>query len=403
MCRAGLTFFAIASAESYNGDAAPDHTIETIMKIFISSLITGFETFRAAAKAAILTLGHEPVMVEDFGAVASTPQIACLKGLRSADLVVLILGGRYGYVQGTSGVSPTHEEYLDAKGKKPILMFVQQGVERDELQAALIKDAQAWQVGGLRDPFKDANDLKDQITRALHRHLLSNASAPLDLASLKAQALKLLPRANRQSHVGSPLLQVAISAGPSATILRPAEIEAPALAKAIQQQAMFGNYCVFDSTNGSKPSFDGSALVLKQEGGAHIQLDEDGSLLLCVPIHGPSRSEGRGFGLSVLLEEHVCDALKLAFGFANWILEHVDATQRITHVGIAIRVDAGDYFGWRTIAEHETSPNSMSIGMGTQGRPPVEIDKPRVALAYEAKQMAEDLTVRLRRQWKSTY
>jgi hypothetical protein len=36
------------------------------MKIFVSSLITGMEPFRAAAREAIIQLGHEPVMAEDF-------------------------------------------------------------------------------------------------------------------------------------------------------------------------------------------------------------------------------------------------------------------------------------------------------------------------------------------------
>lgn len=64
------------------------------MKVFISSLISGMEAERAAVKRAIEVLGHQPVMAEDFGARASSPQVACLAGLRDADLVVLILGPR---------------------------------------------------------------------------------------------------------------------------------------------------------------------------------------------------------------------------------------------------------------------------------------------------------------------
>jgi len=36
------------------------------MKIFISSLIKGFEPFRTAARAAVKTLRHEAIMAEDF-------------------------------------------------------------------------------------------------------------------------------------------------------------------------------------------------------------------------------------------------------------------------------------------------------------------------------------------------
>ncbi len=52
------------------------------MKIFISSLIAGFAPFRDAARQAVLELSHEPVMAEDFGARPTSPQVACLDGLR---------------------------------------------------------------------------------------------------------------------------------------------------------------------------------------------------------------------------------------------------------------------------------------------------------------------------------
>jgi hypothetical protein len=69
------------------------------VKVFISSLISGMEQVRAAAREAVTTLRHEPVMAEDFGAQQDSPQVACLTGLREADVVVLILGERYGAPQ----------------------------------------------------------------------------------------------------------------------------------------------------------------------------------------------------------------------------------------------------------------------------------------------------------------
>ena len=80
------------------------------MKVFVSSVISGFEPFRSAARTAVETLRHEPIMAEDFGASARSPQVACLQGLRDADLVILALGDAYGPVQSGSGISATHEE-----------------------------------------------------------------------------------------------------------------------------------------------------------------------------------------------------------------------------------------------------------------------------------------------------
>ena len=100
------------------------------MKVFVSSLIAGMSDIRIAARNAVTTLRHAPIMAEDFGAQPNSPQVACLRGLRESDLVVLILGERYGAEQ-ASGLSATHEEYREAKSTKPVIAFVQEGVDRE--------------------------------------------------------------------------------------------------------------------------------------------------------------------------------------------------------------------------------------------------------------------------------
>lgn len=100
------------------------------MRVFISSVITGYEQFRDAVAAAVRSLGHEVVRAEDFGASPETPQQACLGGLRQADVVVLVIGARYGSVQ-PSGYSATEEEYREARESRPVLVFVEQAVDRE--------------------------------------------------------------------------------------------------------------------------------------------------------------------------------------------------------------------------------------------------------------------------------
>src|SRR3546814_6259394 len=99
------------------------------------------ETERAAAKRAIETLRHDAVMAEDFGARASTPEVACLTGLRQSDLIVLVLGTRYGAKQ-ASGLSATHEEYREARGRKPILTFVQAGEAEADWKSTRLNSSQ---------------------------------------------------------------------------------------------------------------------------------------------------------------------------------------------------------------------------------------------------------------------
>lgn len=372
------------------------------MKIFISSLIGGFEEFRAAARSAIVALGHEPVVAEDFGAKTSSPQIACLQGLRSADLVVLILGERYGYVQGSSGVSPTHEEYLEARGKKPILTFVQSGVDRDEQQAKFVSVVSDWQTGHFRESFKTADELRNLATRAIHDFQLANAAGPLDAGAVSAAALELLPKARRNSQVSSPTLHVAIASGPIQRLLRPAELEAPSLADAIHQQALFAEPKLFSKSKGVESRMNGSVLVLEQERGAQIQLGEDGSLLLSLPLDRRDADRRSGFGFLAVIEEEVMRDLGAALAFGAWVLDKIDPTQRVTHVALAASIETSDHMGWRTQAEQDASPNSGTMRMnGAQQRPTSSTDRPRAALRFQAAELAEDLMVPLRRQMKS--
>ena len=64
------------------------------MKLFISSLIGGYEAERAAVGHAASALRWELLRAEDFGARPETPQQACLQAVREADAVVLVLGHR---------------------------------------------------------------------------------------------------------------------------------------------------------------------------------------------------------------------------------------------------------------------------------------------------------------------
>ena len=199
------------------------------MKIFISSIIGGLESSRAAAREAVLQLGHEPIMAEDFGARPASPQVACLQGVREAGVVVLLLGERYGEMQ-ASGLSPTHEEYREAKGQRPIIAFVQSGTQPDSDQVAFIAEVQAWDTGLFRGEFATPEQLRMRLTQALHQWELANATGPLDPAELLERALGLLPNNSGRSHYGNAALLVAIASGPSQTIIRPSEMEKEAFA-----------------------------------------------------------------------------------------------------------------------------------------------------------------------------
>jgi len=371
------------------------------MKVFISSLISGMEAERAIVKHSIEMLGHQAVMAEDFGARASSPQVACLSGLRESDLVVLLLGPRYGAKQ-TSGLSATHEEFKEAQNRKPILTFVEdRDAEAD--QAALIQEASGWEQGLYRASFATPQELGDKVARALHNHELANAAAPLNPEGLRTRALELLPNMRRDASTAT--FQLAVAAGPSQPVLRPAEMEAQPLTDALEQRALFGPPPLFNRTLGTSRRFDNGALVIEQEGrygeGARIALWPTGDILVQLPIDRASR----GMGFPTIIQEDIAALLAGSLSFVAWLLSHIDSTERLTHVALATRVIGGSMYGWRTEREHAASPNSGSIMMFGQEaeRDAAVMLSPdymvRQALTMNAARIVEDLIVLLRRKW----
>lgn len=375
------------------------------MKIFISSLISGMETERAATKRAIELLRHEAVMAEYFGAQVSSPQIACLTGLRQSDLVVLVLGTRYGVKQ-ASGLSATHEEYREARGRKPILIFIQQG-EAEPDQAALIDEAGSWESGLFRAAFSTPDELRDLVTRALHDYALAHASTPLDPSALARRAQNLLPESGHGRSTGVAL-HLAIAAGPEATVLRPAELEAPALGEEMERRALFGNTALFDRRVGTESRLRSGSLMCFQERSydarAEVRLWGTGDVRFILPAR--EEEERGGMGLPVVVEEVVASRLAAAVGYAAWLLNHIDPTERITHVALAAALIGEGAMGWRTRSEHAASPTSGSFdafGREREREAPVMLSPPhrvRAALSMDAPRIVEDLVVLLRRRWK---
>jgi hypothetical protein len=364
------------------------------VKAFVSSLIGGYEHYRAAAVEAIETLGHQAARAEDFPASAGSPQRACLAAVRESDVVVLLVGGRYGAVQ-PSGLSATHEEYREAKERTPVLVFVESGVTREPAQQAFLEEVQAWTSGHYRAAYASAEELKPVVLRALHDHELATSTGPVDEADLVARATALLP--GRQGFDGHERLAVAVAGGPSQQVLRPAELGDAGLARDVQREALFGEYPVLDASQGTTAATRGNALVLGQRV-ASVLVDQAGS----VRVVQAARREANPLHteLPALIEEDVADALARAVRFCGWLLDRVDPLHRLTDVAVVARLSGGGYLPWRTRAEDAASPSAATMGQGGD-ETTVTLTPPRrhrQALAHDAARIAEDLVTLLGRE-----
>ncbi|KQO61041.1 hypothetical protein ASF24_03640 [Methylobacterium sp. Leaf86] len=355
------------------------------------------EPIRAAARSAVVGLGHEVIMAEDFGAKPTSPQVACLDGIRQAGIVVLVLGKDYGAKQ-PSGLSATHEEYREARQSRPVIAFVQEGVDRDPDEAALVKEAQEW-VGGLfRGGFTSPEDLQAKIGRAVHEVMLSRAAGPVNEGSLLERALGMLPKDNRSYSSMGRNLNVGFACGPTQAILRPSRIEDRTLAEELSQAAMFGPLRIFDRTKGVTEAVEDGSLVIRQERETSFTLSPQADLLFALPI--PRADDMMGG----VIEEDIADLLERALRYAAFVLDRVDPTQRITHVVPVASIGHAQMLAWQTRVEATRNRGSMSYGMGRDEPSPVRLTpalRTRSALTHDAADLIEDFVTLLRREYRS--
>jgi hypothetical protein len=368
------------------------------MKIFISSIISGMEPFRSAAREAVEQLGHTAVMAEDFGAQPRSPQVACLDGLRQSALTVLIIGEHYGSKQ-SSGISATHEEFREARDRRPILAFFQEGVPHDADQSAFVKEAGSWEKGLFRESFTTPNELKTQITKRVHQWEVANAAGPVNEGDMLERALKLLPKSDDRRSQGN-FIAMAVAAGPRQALLRPSQLESSSFKKDVQKAALFGTSPIFSPEEKTLANIRNGALELSQgdDRGA-FTLDGEGSLIFKLPLDNNSRFSGM-----VIVEEDVSEALKGALSFAIEIWDTIDATQRISHAAIVCNLLSGNFGTWRTRAEQAASPDSYSIDSSNGERKPVSLNpatRVRSALSYQRDELVDDLVTLLKRQSRS--
>lgn len=369
------------------------------MKIFVSSVMNGFEKFREAAFAAIRSLDHDIVRAEDFPASTTSSRVACLQGVREADLVVLILGERYGWSDTYSGLSPTHEEFREAVTEGKVIPFVQTGVTRELAQQTFVEEVENYDTGMHRGRnFITPEDLRTEVTRALARHQLSAATAPVDVTAMVDVARRLIPEEERGFvRMSGPLLHLAIAGGPAQTIIRPSEIEDQAIVDGvIADLSTASGY--FSYRRRTEPRLECGALFIEQENGAIFRIDEAGAMLLSVPIEQASGH------IKPLIEENVSAAIEKALAFADRMLEKFDRTQKLTRIVIAADIATSGVFGWRTTREHVASPDSIQVTMDRSASGPVMLNPPdrtRMALRAEHTRLTEDLLALLRRRYRS--
>jgi len=155
------------------------------VRVFVSSVRHGLEEERDALPGLITAIGHTPVRFEDFTAQTTPSRQACLDGLGTADVYLLILGPRYGHRFDDTGQSPTHDEWTAAsKAGLPRLVYRKLGVIFEDDQQAFARHVGEYTSGVFHDTFTTTHELQAKVAAKLRE--LEHAPNPLVYSPLAA-------------------------------------------------------------------------------------------------------------------------------------------------------------------------------------------------------------------------
>src|SRR3954452_21201377 len=95
------------------------------MRIFLCSTYSDLVTERQAVVGAIRELQLQHKAMEFFGARADRPIEVCLAGVAKSNILVVIVGHRYGSVVPGQSISFSEAEYKEAQRlNKPCLVYM---------------------------------------------------------------------------------------------------------------------------------------------------------------------------------------------------------------------------------------------------------------------------------------
>jgi HEAT repeat protein/energy-coupling factor transporter ATP-binding protein EcfA2 len=155
------------------------------VKVFISSVIKGYEDRRDATEEAIMELNRdqgfsfEVIRMEPnkHPAVNKSPQKACLDGVKECDTYIGIYPrNNYGWEESSTGISPTHEEFRQSvKDNKCRLVFIENTKETDPKQDVFLKEVGQYVEGHFWNEFESEN--VDRLKHIVYRALLNLMNA----------------------------------------------------------------------------------------------------------------------------------------------------------------------------------------------------------------------------------
>jgi hypothetical protein len=333
-------------------------------RIFISSLVRGeMAAIRTATRAAVESLDMRPVMVEIQPASAEGSRRALLDQVGTSDALLLLGGAEYGE-PGERGISPTEEEFQQARDRGiDVLALVQEGVEREPAQQAFLARVRGtWERGTLTANFTGADDVALAAVKTLSAWQRGRAGSDA-MPSAVERTLELArgPEHRGVMYGGSKLRIVATPVLSTPLIDAVTHRNPDQLLGAAANAARASGLVSHEM--GIQTAVDRDRLLLTAQGGGrggsalNLVVGFDGSIV----GEGDVGGDQMGFGGTMVLADRAREVIDRTARFAQHVWQAIDVRDEIRDILLTAAVPEASHKGW--VEEDPGSSMSMSMGM----------------------------------------
>ena len=371
-------------------------------RVFVSSVVEGFEDYREAARDGILGAGGEPVLVEDYPGLSISPRSACLDGVASCDVLVVIVSNRGGWIA-PSGKLVVEEEYDEARQNNLRVLAFIQNIEREEEAQRLVDRLSNYINGLFRITFSNLTELRSAVKDSLEPIIQHLKNPEVELSMIEEKLKDPYKIYNEAS------LRFLLAPERVEEFIDPVSLESPDLRRQLFEIGHSGEVELFSYERPKKTEVGINEFVILQsnEGRRWDGLDEvrlelttTGVIVIDSNVSGLAARGEEFASIMVILERDIADRLMKCFAFASAFFELKDQFRRYDRM---IYNAALSGIGHRTLMSE--LPKGGSYSMGQHGDEVViAFDRPQVLtredLTKSERQVERTITL-FRRRLKS--
>jgi hypothetical protein len=345
-------------------------------RVFVSSVIDGFQTYREAARKGIKAAGGEPVLVnEDFPSLPKSSRNACLDAVASSDIYLAIIGERAGW-RAPSGKLVVEEEFEETQNRDmPVLLFLVDA-DREEEAKRLAGRLSDYVEGYFRVEVESPTELQEETERALQRLIDKPSDEQPDMQRVR-DATSAPHDLGRQ-----PSLRTVLMPEREEEVIDPMTLESDKFRHRVYRIAHALSVKLLRYTEQKSHSLSQNALVITQRSSSRqgrgkedvrIEIGERGRVIVDASVTEPDQ---RGMGTGMMIDApKIKGVAQRAFAFAEAFFDEIDQHGRYQQfLHNAVLANPGNR---QIVDEVDPQQKTFSVPYGPQNDHIVAFDTPR--------------------------